>query len=352
MYTAVDFFAGSGLVSLGLKSKLQVIWANDIDLSKSEIYNKNIRPSHFVLGDITKFNIENIPDADLYWASFPCQDLSLAGKQKGLVGERSGLVKEILRIIEKKENRPKIVVFENVFGFLTSHNGTDYSYVHEQLNKLGYISGSLVIDASNWLPQSRVRVFKVAIQKSVDISGLTCEKPLWCHPDKIQNIAKKHNDYILWNIAKPPKRKKALEELIDVDNDFDFEKSKHYLSLVSTEQRKQLRRYFETDNKRVVTGYKRTRKGKQKLELRFDGIAGCLRTASGGSSKLLVLYLLNGNICVRYLRPREAARLMGANDNFWLPENKNDAYSAMGDAVAYPTTKYLTEKLLSELLER
>ena len=82
--------------------------------------------------------------------------------------------------------------------------------------------------------------------------------------------------------------------------------------------------------------YKRVRNGVQRAEVRFDGVAGCLRTPEGGSSRQIVLALEDRQARSRLLSPREAARLMGVPDRCWLPPKYNDAYRAMGDGVAVP----------------
>ena len=100
-----------------------------------------------------------------------------------------------------------------------------------------------------------------------------------------------------------------------------------------------------------ATGYRRTRHGEQQLELRFDGIAGCLRTPEGGSSKQYLVVKKNDEIHARLLTVREAARLMGAPDSFILPGSYNDGYKAMGDAVAMPVAQFIGENFLTKLAE-
>jgi DNA (cytosine-5)-methyltransferase 1 len=85
------------------------------------------------------------------------------------------------------------------------------------------------------------------------------------------------------------------------------------------------------------------------LEIRFDGLAGCLRTPEGGSSRQTLVVVNNGQISTRLLTVREAARLMGAPDSFKLPGSYNDGYRAMGDAVAVPVTRWLARHLLAPL---
>ena len=98
--------------------------------------------------------------------------------------------------------------------------------------------------------------------------------------------------------------------------------------------------------------YKRTRNHKQVLEVRFDGIAGCLRTPNGGSSRQNIVIADDGILRTRLLTVREAARLMGAPDSYELPGNYNDGYRAMGDAVAVPVASFLAKELLAPLADR
>jgi DNA (cytosine-5)-methyltransferase 1 len=87
------------------------------------------------------------------------------------------------------------------------------------------------------------------------------------------------------------------------------------------------------------------------LELRFDGIAGCLRTPEGGSSKQFLVVKKNGETHARVLSTRETARLMGAPDTFNLPGTYNDGYKAMGDAVALPVASFVGDSFLTKLAE-
>lgn len=344
MRTVVDFFAGSGLVSAGLSSNFKTIWANDIDTKKAEVYNNNISDCHITVKDISLISSDTIPIADMFWASFPCQDLSLAGNYEGLSGRRSSLVNEFFRIVENKipENRPNIIILENVYGLITSNYGHDLLYIHSRLTNLGYKAGAVVLDAAHWVPQSRVRVFIIAVKNEINCDSFISNKPTWCHPFALCKVASKTSDFIYWDLPKPEKEQYSLDTIIDRDDLGDILKSEKYVALIKEDHKAILREALISEPNRVFTGYKRTRGGQQTLEVRFDNIAGCLRTASGGSSKQLVIFKINDELIVRYLTPREAARLMGAPENFWLPANKNDAYTAMGDAVALPVTSFLS----------
>ena len=87
-----------------------------------------------------------------------------------------------------------------------------------------------------------------------------------------------------------------------------------------------------------------------RTELRFDGIAGCLRVPTGGSSRQFVVVIENGRVRSRLLSPREAARLMGLPDEYKLPANVNEALGLMGDGVVVPAVRFLAENLLEPLL--
>lgn len=119
----LEFFAGSGLVAQGLSGYFQPAWANDICAKKAAVYTANHGVEHFHLGSISDVKGADLPEAPLAWASFPCQDLSLAGLAGGIHAARSGLVWEWLRIIDEMPSRPSVVVAENVAGLVSVAGG-------------------------------------------------------------------------------------------------------------------------------------------------------------------------------------------------------------------------------------
>ena len=135
-----EFFAGSGLVAYGLKGMFSPIWSNDISEKKANVYRANFKSDHFVLDDIKNINGADLPYAHLSWASFPCQDLSLAGSLGGIDAARSGLVWEWLRILREMPQRPAVLMIENVAGLLSTNKGQNYTKLHNALIKLGYKS--------------------------------------------------------------------------------------------------------------------------------------------------------------------------------------------------------------------
>jgi DNA (cytosine-5)-methyltransferase 1 len=94
------------------------------------------------------------------------------------------------------------------------------------------------------------------------------------------------------------------------------------------------------------------RGGEQRAEIRFDGLAGCLRTPRGGSSRQTLLVIDQGQVRSRLLSPREGARLMGLPDAYRLPRSATAGLHVIGDGVAAPVVRWLSERLLTPLVLR
>jgi DNA (cytosine-5)-methyltransferase 1 len=101
--------------------------------------------------------------------------------------------------------------------------------------------------------------------------------------------------------------------------------------------------------RQVAALYRRTRAGVQRAELRFDGLAGCLRTPGGGSSRQFLVIVEAGTVRTRVISPREGARLMGLPDDYRLPRRAGAALHLVGDGVAAPVVRRLAEGLLQPL---
>lgn len=114
-FVTSEFFVGSGLVTEGLQDYSRVSWSNDISPRKAKIYRANHGAEHFELADICDISGVNIPHSDLSWASFPCQDLSLAGRMEGIEASRSGMFWEWLRVIDEMTSLPKVVFVLKTF---------------------------------------------------------------------------------------------------------------------------------------------------------------------------------------------------------------------------------------------
>lgn len=340
-----EFFAGSGLVSYGLQGMFDSVWANDISEQKAAVYEANFGLDHFVLGDIKNIQGGDLPNAHMSWASFPCQDLSLAGSLGGIHASRSGLVWEWLRVLDELKTKPKILLLENVTGLLSTNHGDNYRVLHNAIVERGYDCGAIVLNASLFVPQSRPRVFIIAVKQGYEIPrDLVGDGPCWLHNQSAIDLGKTLSHWIWWQTDKPPKRKESLKDIVDLSAPFDKD---DVLKLIPDNHKAKLDEHDTV----YATGYRRTRNGKQQLEIRCDGTAGCLRTPEGGSSKQYLVVKDGNTIHARLLTVREAARLMGAPDTFILPGSYNDGYKAMGDAVAMPVAKFIGERFLTKLAE-
>lgn len=364
-FSFYEFFAGGGMARAGLGSHWQCLFANDFDAKKAESYRRNWEGNHLHVKDVRNIELAELPgEADLSWASFPCQDLSLAGNGRGLQSERSGSFWPFWKLMQglKRERRnPKIILLENVYGALTSHDGKDFKALFSSLVEIGYAVGALVINASHFVPQSRTRLFVVAVRDDLAIPNNLLAlgpSPLW-HPSGILKAGSKLpkkliEKWVWWDLPAPPSRKQNFIDILEDEpqgvawkSDSDTEK---LLMMMSDINRKKVTQAQSAGYRMVGGVYKRTRHGEQRAEVRFDNVSGCLRTPSGGSSRQLLLIVEGERIRSRLLSPREAARLMGLDDGYILPVNYNAAYHLAGDGVVVPVVNYLTKSLFEPIL--
>jgi DNA (cytosine-5)-methyltransferase 1 len=335
-----------------MKPYFKSVWANDISKKKAAVYRANHPGEKFAQYPIEEIKGNDIPSAHLAWSSFPCIDLSLAGKMQGINGKESGLVWQWLRVLDEMKEKPPILVVENVMGFVSSAKGEHYKALHEALVKRGYKVGPMALNAVDWLPQSRPRIFVVAVEKSINLNGLFRHMPGWNHPDSLRKYVMGLDSLVWWKLPKPQTRETGLSDIIQFDAPCDdLERSNKNIDMIPQNHYERLMDKMKNGFK-VTPGYKRIRNGQQVLELRFDDVAGCLRTPNGGSSRQYLVLNSKEKLRTRLLTVRETARLMGAPDDYEIPGNYNDGYAAMGDAVAAPVTNYLAKYLLSPLSER
>ena len=119
--------------------------------------------------DVTKLKSEDVPDADIWCFGFPCQDISVAGKQRGLVGKRSGIYYNIIDLIKGKEesDKPAYLLVENVKNLLSVNAGFDFASVLSEMDEAGYDCRWQVLNSKNFgVPQNRERVFIIANHRS------------------------------------------------------------------------------------------------------------------------------------------------------------------------------------------
>ncbi len=370
-FTFYEFFAGGGMARAGLGSDWQCLFANDFDERKADAYKRNWPGNEMFIGDIGTLTATNVPgDALLAWASFPCQDLSLAGLGAGLRGSRSGTFwpfLDIMRSLNGDNRAPDVIALENVCGALSSHRGEDFASICTSLMDLNYRLGALVIDAALFLPQSRPRLFIIAIKHDLMLPpSLTLDSPhpLW-HTKALLDAYEKLPDtakskWAWWTVPVPARRGTVFADIIEAQpvgvKWHDAAETQKLLSMMSDLNLAKVREAQQMNRRIVGTVYKRTRQNEegrkvQRAEVRFDSVAGCLRTPAGGSSRQLILVIEGNSIQSRLLSARETARLMGLSDQYALPSNYNEAYHLTGDGVAVPVVRHLAEHIFEPVLK-
>ena len=360
--TVAEFFAGIGLMRAGLeKSGWTVVMANDIDPVKQRLYLDHFTDSesHFILEDIHNLTSNALPNVDLATASFPCTDLSLAGRRAGLQGEHSSAFWGFINVLENMGGRkPPLVLLENVTGFLTSNNGKDFHSALLALNKQGYLVDAFVINAAHFVPQSRVRLFIVGKLHGSNIPSIRQNiNDTELRPAKLMKFINGHPD-IMWdlknNLPRLPIVNTGLGRIIEnipktSDLWWDNERVDYLLKQTFDRHLLKIEELKEKKKITFLTAFRRVRNGKSMAEIRFDGIAGCLRTPKGGSARQILLEVGKGRINIRLLTPRECARLMGA-DNFHLSCSANEALFGFGDAVCVPVVSWIADNYLNSEL--
>lgn len=367
-----EFFAGAGMARAGLGRRWRCLFANDFDRKKAETYSRNWGGDRLLCDDVRNVTTDDLTArADLVWASFPCQDLSLAGNGAGLRGERSGTFWPFWRLmtaLADEGRAPGAIVLENVCGALSSRGGADFSAICGALRDGGYRFGALVVDAVLFVPQSRPRLLIVAVGEDMDVpETLVCVGPGGAfHPaplrisfDKLSAASRER--WIWWRLAAPPPRNIGFSDLVEDDpSDAPWHtpsETQKLLAMMSDLNSDKVRAAKREKRRTVGTAYKRTRRdgaGRkvQRAEVRFDDVAGCLRTPAGGSSRQLVLVVEDGDVRSRLISGRETARLMGLPDDYILPDEYNRAYRLTGDGVVVPVVRFLADSLIEPVLAR
>ncbi|WP_254876695.1 DNA (cytosine-5-)-methyltransferase [Verrucosispora sp. NA02020] len=363
---AAEFFAGIGLVRTALErvkgAQVQVVWANDIKQAKRDAYAANFPDAeeHFVVRDIREVEASDLPAGiELATSSFPCIDLSLAGNRRGLSGEQSGMFWEFTKVMKGLSPRPPVILLENVYGFATSRGGADLAAALESLSKLDYSLDVIAIDARHFVPQSRPRMFIVGIQKNMlpsrvrkGLPAVTDSRPAW-----VQAIHGKHRqalDMHYMDLPPLPEGPQDLDGFVEVDVAASLwwgeDRVDAFVRSLSDVQRARFETLLAGDATSYRTAYRRTRRGVAMWELRKDGIAGCLRTTGGGSSKQALVQLGKGQISIRWMTPREYANLMGAHEYKLLAGTPNQQLFGFGDAVVVDVIEWIGNNYLLPIL--
>lgn len=386
-----DFFCGGGGMGLGFKyAGFRLAGAWDFDKYAVESYGNNVSPK-VKQADITQMKWDEIPYADVWTFGFPCQDLSVAGKQAGLFeGKRSGLFFEVMRLLdETRENDvnrlPDIIMAENVKGLKPY-----LEVLKEEYNKRGYRMTYTLYNSKYWgVPQNRERYFVVGIRQEIR---------------KAFQFPRQQTDFV-------PKLSSILEDEVDEKFYIDNEKAQNIIEQAKkrveikgthacltpdrAEKRQNGRRAKEDDEEMftltaqdhhgiIVLGRAEGINGHDILKRVYDteGISPTLNTCGGGNTQPKILVVGNlkpdgssrigtrdavwdseglggcimasdykqprpilHNFRVRKLTPREYARLQGFPDSYKFVVSNSQLYKQFGNAVTVNVAQAIAEKI-------
>lgn len=244
---------------------------------------------------------------------------------------------------------------------MNSGKGKDIREVLLSLNQLGYSCDVLVINAVYFIPQSRPRVFIIGLMtpKSRRVTqtlkgnnDFCFRHP--CRPTAVQKLIVANPD-LTWNFLELPPlptRETVLADFVEINdyqewfNESELTRELSYIRDNSKNRLERPKQLVRTTGKTVyLTAYRRMRKGLVCLETRDDGVAGCLRTGSGGSSRQILIVVSPDRIKMRYMTAREYGRLQGVEDSFWIPDNQSVGRYAFGDAVAVPVVAWIGHEI-------
>ena len=360
--SCAEYFAGIGLVRLGLEQAgWDVLFSNDWSLSKFEMYSAHFKDAskHYKVQDIFSISSTDVPSTLLATASFPCIDLSLAGNLKGIDGKHSSAFWGFTQVLDSQVNKPKLVMLENVAGWLTSNQGEDFRVTVQELNRLGYACDIVTIDAVRFVPQSRPRIFMIGVQMSDPNQDIFIfsQRSSSLKTSALEKAVMSNLD-LCWHFLDVP----TLPDRMEFDLSFIVEdlpendqrwwsndEVKRHLEMMSSVNLKYLKKLQDLSSYSYSSMYRRVRQGQQRAEIRKDGIAGCLRTARGGSSRQMLVRVGQSSIRMRLMTPREYARLQGVPDSYPLPSQLNQALTGFGDAVCVPVITWIAEGILNPL---
>ena len=277
------------------------------------------------LGDITKIDEKALPkEIDLVTYGFPCQDISIQGKQKGLFNEdgtqtRSGLFFDALRIIEATQ--PRVAIAENVKNLTSKKFSKQFNIVLESLEEAGYNNYWQVLNAKDFgIPQNRERVFIVSIRKDID-------QGIFHFPEGFPLVLRLTD---------------LMEDQVD---------EKHCLKLKDLHTFKYVFTPEQDGCKQIGFLNRPTTHDFSNRVYSPDGIARTLMGEGGNHNDKAGQYMIDATqLLIRRLIPKECFRLMGFDDtDFEKAEAVNSdtqLYKQAGNSICVPVVEYITKALI------
>lgn len=213
-----------------------------------------------------------------------------------------------------------------------------------------------MLNAANFVPQSRPRLFVVARQflPSEQLNPIATVSPV--RSEALVNFINL-SPHIRWDIRPlpaPPKRKIKLTDIIEDLSDDDHhwwneQRTRYFMGQLSPKHFVVAKLMIGGKKFSYATAFRRVRNGRSMAELRTDGIAGCLRTPRGGSGRQILFKAGKGEHKVRLMTARECARLQGVPDDYEINVPLNKALFGFGDAVCVPVIEWIAKHYLTPL---
>ena len=309
MAKIISLFSGVGGIELPfVENGHEVVFANDFDEKATITYNLNF--DHKALcADITKIDVNDIPDGDILIGGFPCQPFSIAGYRRGFEDTRGTLFFDVCRIINAKH--PQVVFLENVKNLVSHDNGRTFQTILTALRDLGYHVKFAVLNASQYgnMPQNRERIYIVGFLNN--------------------------EQYYHFEFPDPIPLETSIEQIIDFVNS----PNKKYFYTRSKYPR--IYNAFQRIGPEIGTIYQWRR---QYVRANKSGVCPCL-TANMGTGGHNVP-LINTEKGIRKLTPRECFNIQGFPENFNLPHLSDCAlYKQAGNSVCVGVIRRIAEKI-------
>lgn len=308
----MSFFAGVGGIDLAFEStgQFEVVYVNEFDSNAIKTYEANfdVKVDSRSIVDV---NHEDVPDAEVLLAGFPCQAFSVAGYRKGFEDERGSLFFELLRIIKHK--LPSVIVIENVKNMVTHDGGNTFNVIKESLQAHGYHLKWRVLNSKDFgnIPQNRERIYIVGFQSKEAFNQFEFPNEIKLSV-KLQDVIdfnNKQEEYFYYSKEKNPTFYDQLENEITDDNTVY-----------------QWRRKYVRSNK--------------------NGVVPTLTANMGTGGHNVPLILAKHGI--RKLTPRETFNVQGFPKDYVLPTDmaRSHLYKQAGNSVTVPVLKKIAEQIL------
>lgn len=320
--TFLDLFSGIGGFRLAMEQAGHICVGHcEIDkyANKSYIAMHKQKEDEWYADDITRVRAEDMPRADCWCFGFPCQDISIAGKQQGFAGQRSSLFFAVTNLIrgQAEEDRPSYLLIENVKNLLSINGGVDFARLLMELDEIGYDAEWALLNTSDVLPQNRERIFIVG-----HLRGRSTRKvfPIGADSEKVDKLQRQCVNAITTRTGE-----NATVGCYPLVKSKQHEKGLKLVALIDGEN-KQANRVYSP-----------------------DGISPTLNTGTGGRLEPKFILSDKDGYRVRKLTPRECFRLQGfPDDHFDRAKavcSDSQLYKQAGNSVTVPVVYEIAKRM-------